>query len=67
MIAIYISSTLTFNNCVPFRFEELLKEERTYRQELTAYEKKIENWTLTVKTDSRLPTATNVKVCLSLI
>ncbi|KAK2902016.1 coiled-coil domain-containing protein 112 isoform X2 [Channa argus] len=31
-------------------FEELLKEERTCRQEITAYEKKIENWTLVTET-----------------
>ncbi|CAJ1068957.1 coiled-coil domain-containing protein 112 [Xyrichtys novacula] len=29
-------------------FEELLKDERTCRQEITAYEKKIENWSQTV-------------------
>ncbi|TMS03167.1 Geranylgeranyl transferase type-1 subunit beta [Larimichthys crocea] len=43
-------------------FEELLKEDRTCRQEITAYEKKIENWSLAVKTDPKLPTAPNAKV-----
>ncbi|XP_019115428.2 coiled-coil domain-containing protein 112 isoform X2 [Larimichthys crocea] len=42
-------------------FEELLKEDRTCRQEITAYEKKIENWSLAVKTDPKLPTAPNAK------
>uniref|UniRef100_A0A3Q4A8Z3 Coiled-coil domain containing 112 n=1 Tax=Mola mola TaxID=94237 RepID=A0A3Q4A8Z3_MOLML len=32
------------------RFEDLLKEERTCRQEVTAYEKKIENWTNLIST-----------------
>ncbi|XP_070689926.1 coiled-coil domain-containing protein 112 [Pempheris klunzingeri] len=44
-------------------FEELLKEERTCRQEITAYEKKIENWSLAVRpqSDPKLPTASTVK------
>uniref|UniRef100_A0A3B4VK43 Coiled-coil domain containing 112 n=2 Tax=Seriola dumerili TaxID=41447 RepID=A0A3B4VK43_SERDU len=40
-------------------FEELLKEERTCRQEITAYEKKIENWSL--KSEPKLPTAPTVR------
>uniref|UniRef100_A0A3B4YWA7 Coiled-coil domain containing 112 n=1 Tax=Seriola lalandi dorsalis TaxID=1841481 RepID=A0A3B4YWA7_SERLL len=53
------------NNCplrfsVPRSFEELLKEERTCRQEITAYEKKIENWSL--KSDPKLPTTPTVRV-----
>ncbi|XP_040011756.1 coiled-coil domain-containing protein 112 [Xiphias gladius] len=43
------------------RFEELLKEERTCRQEITTYEKRIENWSLAVKSDPKLPTAPTVK------
>ncbi|KAM3867468.1 coiled-coil domain-containing protein 112 [Diretmus argenteus] len=39
------------------RFEELLKEERLCSQEIIAYEKKIENWTLAVKSDHKLPPA----------
>ncbi|CAL1615858.1 unnamed protein product [Knipowitschia caucasica] len=35
------------------KFEELLKEERTHRQEISAYEKKIENWNHAVKTERR--------------
>ncbi|XP_070820827.1 coiled-coil domain-containing protein 112 isoform X2 [Chaetodon trifascialis] len=42
-------------------FEERLKEERTCTQEITAYEKKIENWSLAVKSDPKLPTAPAVK------
>uniref|UniRef100_UPI0037E8AABE coiled-coil domain-containing protein 112 n=1 Tax=Semicossyphus pulcher TaxID=241346 RepID=UPI0037E8AABE len=43
-------------------FEELLKEERTCRQEITAYEKKIVNWSLAVEADRpRLHTASTVK------
>ncbi|KAK5871089.1 hypothetical protein PBY51_003989 [Eleginops maclovinus] len=42
-------------------FEELLKDERTCRQEITAYEKKIENLSLVVKSDLKLHTAPTVK------
>ncbi|XP_017269191.1 coiled-coil domain-containing protein 112 [Kryptolebias marmoratus] len=42
-------------------FEEYLKEERTCRQEVNAYEKKIENWNLAVKSNSKLPTASTLK------
>ncbi|XP_031164816.1 coiled-coil domain-containing protein 112 isoform X1 [Sander lucioperca] len=42
-------------------FEELLKEERTCRQEIAAYEKKIENVSLAVKSEPKLPTAPTVK------
>lgn len=42
-------------------FEEFLKEEWTCRQEITAYEKKIENWSLAVKSSPDLPTAPTVK------
>ncbi|XP_037632644.1 coiled-coil domain-containing protein 112 isoform X1 [Sebastes umbrosus] len=42
-------------------FEELLKEERTCRQEIAAYEKKIENLSLAVKSDSKLHPAPTVK------
>ncbi|KAK5909821.1 hypothetical protein CesoFtcFv8_003715 [Champsocephalus esox] len=41
--------------------EDLLKEERTCRQEITAYEKKIENLSLAVKSDLKLHTAPTVK------
>uniref|UniRef100_A0A3Q3CPH9 Coiled-coil domain containing 112 n=2 Tax=Haplochromis burtoni TaxID=8153 RepID=A0A3Q3CPH9_HAPBU len=43
------------------RFEEFLKEEWTCRQEITAYEKKIENWSLAVKTNPKLPAAPTVR------
>ncbi|XP_035496959.2 coiled-coil domain-containing protein 112-like [Scophthalmus maximus] len=43
------------------RFEALQKEERTCRQEITAYEKKIENWSLASKSNPKLPTAPTVK------
>ncbi|KAM9360675.1 coiled-coil domain-containing protein 112 [Symphorus nematophorus] len=42
-------------------FEELLKEERTCRQEITAYEKKIENWSVAVKSEPKLTSAPAVK------
>ncbi|XP_068559664.1 coiled-coil domain-containing protein 112 [Cebidichthys violaceus] len=42
-------------------FEELLKEERTCRQEISAYEKKIENLNVSVKSDPKLHTAPTVK------
>ncbi|KAK9522857.1 hypothetical protein VZT92_019296 [Zoarces viviparus] len=42
--------------------EGLLKEERTCRQEIAAYEKKIENfWKFSVKSDPKLHTAPTVK------
>ncbi|XP_035021861.2 coiled-coil domain-containing protein 112 [Hippoglossus stenolepis] len=41
--------------------EELLKEERTCRQEIAAYEKKIENWSLSFKSEPKLPTTPSVK------
>uniref|UniRef100_A0A3B4AZE6 Uncharacterized protein n=1 Tax=Periophthalmus magnuspinnatus TaxID=409849 RepID=A0A3B4AZE6_9GOBI len=44
------------------KFEELLKEERTYRQEITAYDKKIENWNICVTTECRPRTSTVSKV-----
>ncbi|XP_055017750.1 coiled-coil domain-containing protein 112 isoform X1 [Boleophthalmus pectinirostris] len=46
------------------KFEELLKEERAYRQEITAYEKKIENWSVSVRTESRPQTSTISKTRL---
>ncbi|KAK7933199.1 hypothetical protein WMY93_004095 [Mugilogobius chulae] len=46
------------------KFEELLKEESAYRQEITAYEKKIENWNTGVKTESRPHTSTISKTKL---
>ncbi|XP_022052538.1 coiled-coil domain-containing protein 112 [Acanthochromis polyacanthus] len=42
-------------------FEEFLKEERTCKQEITAYEKKIENWNFALKSNLKLPTAPTVK------
>ncbi|KAJ0019768.1 hypothetical protein NQD34_007337 [Periophthalmus magnuspinnatus] len=46
------------------KFEELLKEERTYRQEITAYDKKIENWNICVTTECRPRTSTVSKTKL---
>ncbi|KAM4579233.1 coiled-coil domain-containing protein 112 [Fundulus diaphanus] len=43
------------------RFEEYLKEEWTCRQEVIAYEKKIENWSLNVKSNPKLPAASTLK------
>lgn len=43
-------------------FEELLKEERTCRQEIRAYEKKIENWSCSVKSDPSGNSASTPKV-----
>lgn len=43
------------------RFEEYLKEERACRQEVNAYEKKIENWSHHVKSIPKLPAASNIK------
>ncbi|XP_078141305.1 coiled-coil domain-containing protein 112 [Centroberyx gerrardi] len=51
----------TFKEDQRLRFEELLKEERICSQEIVAYEKKIENWTLAVKSDPKLPPAATVK------
>nr|XP_057926755.1 coiled-coil domain-containing protein 112 [Doryrhamphus excisus] len=42
-------------------FGELLKEERTCAQEVTAYEKKIENWSRSTKSDSKLSAVPTVK------
>ncbi|KAM7416785.1 hypothetical protein PAMA_018716 [Pampus argenteus] len=42
-------------------FEELLKEERVCRHEIAASEKKIENWSLVVKSDPKLPKAPSAK------
>lgn len=58
--------TNNFSLCfsASFSFDELLKEERTCRREITAYEKKIENCSLAVKLDPKLPTAS--KVCLNI-
>ncbi|XP_030271951.1 coiled-coil domain-containing protein 112 isoform X1 [Sparus aurata] len=44
--------------------EELLKEDRTCRQEITAYEKKIENWSLAAKSDPKPLAAPTVKTKL---
>lgn len=46
----------------PVSFEEYLKEERACRQEVNAYEKKIENWSHHVKAIPKLPAASNIKV-----
>lgn len=54
------NSPLCFS--APLSFEALQKEERTCRQEITAYEKKIENWSLASKSNPKLPTAPTVKV-----
>uniref|UniRef100_A0A3Q3ERM8 Coiled-coil domain containing 112 n=1 Tax=Labrus bergylta TaxID=56723 RepID=A0A3Q3ERM8_9LABR len=49
-------------------FEELFKEERTCRQEITACEKKIENWSLAVQTnEAKHHAAPTVKVCPALV
>lgn len=50
---------------IPCSFEELLKEERTCRQEITAYEKKITNWSLSFKSDPKIPPAPTVRVSFS--
>ncbi|XP_050972243.1 coiled-coil domain-containing protein 112 [Labeo rohita] len=44
-----------FKNTQHQSFEELLKEERTFWQEICAFEKKIDSWALPVKADSRHP------------
>ncbi|KAM9394263.1 coiled-coil domain-containing protein 112 [Pholidichthys leucotaenia] len=43
------------------RFEEFFKEEKACRQEVTVYEKKIENWSLIVTSNPKLPSAPTVK------
>ncbi|KAM4616784.1 coiled-coil domain-containing protein 112 [Polymixia lowei] len=48
-------SVNTFKEDQCLRFEELLKEERICCQEIVAYEKKMDNWTLAVKSDPKLP------------
>ncbi|XP_041855652.1 coiled-coil domain-containing protein 112 isoform X3 [Melanotaenia boesemani] len=42
-------------------FDEYLKEERICRQEVTAYERKIENWSLALKSNSKQPMAPTLK------
>ncbi|MEQ2205068.1 hypothetical protein XENOCAPTIV_024454, partial [Xenoophorus captivus] len=46
-------------------FKEYLKEERTCSQEVTAYEKKTENWSLPFNSNPKLPAAPALKVWLS--
>lgn len=53
---------LTLSFSAVWSFEELLKEERTCRQEIRAYEKKIENWSRSVKSDPSGNTASTPKV-----
>ncbi|CAN9513141.1 unnamed protein product [Ophioblennius macclurei] len=45
-------------------YKELLKEERSLCQEITAYEKKIENWSLAVKPNLRVHPAPSMKTKL---
>lgn len=47
----------------PLSCEALMREERTCRQDIIAYEKKMESWSLAVQSHSKLPTAAIVKVC----
>ncbi|KAG7489708.1 hypothetical protein JOB18_018327 [Solea senegalensis] len=42
-------------------YEALLREEKTCRQEVTAYERRIENWSLALKSDPMPPTSHSVK------
>ncbi|XP_068167417.1 coiled-coil domain-containing protein 112 isoform X2 [Antennarius striatus] len=46
------------------RLEDFLNEERTCRQEITAYEKKIENWSLAVKSVPKQPSGSTIKTKL---
>ncbi|XP_056134299.1 coiled-coil domain-containing protein 112-like [Lampris incognitus] len=52
----------TFKEDQCFSFEELLKEEKICCQQIVANEKKIEIWTLAVRSDLKMPTTTSVKV-----
>uniref|UniRef100_A0A3P9LET6 Coiled-coil domain containing 112 n=1 Tax=Oryzias latipes TaxID=8090 RepID=A0A3P9LET6_ORYLA len=45
-------------------FEKYLKEEMIVRLEISAYEKKIENWSLPVKSNPKLPSAPTTKIKL---
>ncbi|RVE68120.1 hypothetical protein OJAV_G00088510 [Oryzias javanicus] len=45
-------------------FEEYLKEEMIVRLEISAYEKKIENWSLPLKSNPKLHTASTTKIKL---
>ncbi|KAM6965439.1 coiled-coil domain-containing protein 112 [Aplochiton taeniatus] len=47
------NSISTFKEDQRLSFEELLKEERTCNQEIDAFEKKIETWSLAVKADPK--------------
>ncbi|KAM9810606.1 coiled-coil domain-containing protein 112 [Neosynchiropus ocellatus] len=47
-------------------FEELLKDEWTYGQEVNAYEKKIENWSLVVNSDGKQLSSPNLKATKAL-
>ncbi|XP_023859057.1 coiled-coil domain-containing protein 112 isoform X4 [Salvelinus sp. IW2-2015] len=59
------NSINTFKEDQRQSFEDLLKEERTCSQEISAFEKKIETWSLAVKADPKLPPAPSGKVCLA--
>ncbi|XP_021460913.2 coiled-coil domain-containing protein 112 isoform X2 [Oncorhynchus mykiss] len=59
------NSINTFKGDQRQSFEDLLKEERTCSQEICAFEKKIETWSLAVKADPKLPPAPPGKVCLA--
>ncbi|XP_061623893.1 coiled-coil domain-containing protein 112 [Phyllopteryx taeniolatus] len=55
---------ITINNLKEeqrFRFGELLKEERMCAQEMAAYEKKVENWSLSSKSDCKVSAVPAVK------
>ncbi|XP_032434608.1 coiled-coil domain-containing protein 112 isoform X2 [Xiphophorus hellerii] len=52
-------NALTEEQCL--RFEEYSKEELTCKQEVVAYERKFENWSLLVKSNPKLPAASTLK------
>lgn len=45
-------------------FEELLKDERSCAQEVAAYDKKIENWSVSTKSEPKPRAASTVQVCV---
>ncbi|KAL0979799.1 hypothetical protein UPYG_G00189870 [Umbra pygmaea] len=56
------NSINTFKEDQRQSFEELLKDERTCSQEISAFEKKIDTWSLAGNADQKLPPVPSVKV-----
>ncbi|XP_072538000.1 coiled-coil domain-containing protein 112 isoform X2 [Salminus brasiliensis] len=57
-------SVTTFREEHHQSFEELLKEERICWQEICAFEKKIDAWSLSAKKDSEFPITSKARLCM---